>query len=614
MQVCTDMKRKILKLAGWLAALTALAASVWLIFMPEPQVEKTQRVADGEGVEIISFAVGNKKQIRIKARLQRNAEGRDRHFEGFEAEIEPKSAQGEVFHAFSDHAYLFNNEYNIELNDNVRIESKSLLLTGPHLLLKDKNYLTGKDEMSFRLNQVSGKAKKGLNYNMLKEIVKLFDVDGVMDWEGSPHTFRCRELTVTRTAHRVHFLGDVFIEGAGKKLVCQRMAVDFDDAMKETKSVLAVDDVQLISSPSPGTEDKNRYAYKAGRMLGIYQGGLLRESELHGTVELDIDTPSGHVSGRSESFRVRLDEVGGFVKQVEMPGRGEWSYQGERRNFQVTGNQGRFDFDDRGELAESESNGQVDFKLNAYSGQGDKLIYKPKRNLAVISGPGTWIRKRGQLFHGKSIEVDTARNALQSGNGVTSSVTLKKRPPFSAEPVMIRAATVDLEDRQGSIRYTGSVEVTQEKLKLRCQDLYIADQEIVADRDVLFSFQEGDDKVLLTGAKIRIVNNKKTPKITVEGKARLIMAENQVTAGTLTLNWTSGQGLSTILADKPVHFQDKQYQVDADKLEWDRNRGKMRFTGTVTVDKGRDFRSKGEEVELDTRTQQLRILSRSQKR
>ncbi len=608
------MKRRVLKLLLWLAGTGILVAAAWLMLMPGP-VEKIQkREADGEGVEIISFTAGNKKQIRISARRQRNAEGNNRYFDDFEAELEPKSPKSETIHVYSRIAYLFNDDYNIEMKDNVRIESKSLLLTGPYLLLKEKNYLTGDREMDFRLNQVTGKAGKGLNYNMLTEIIKLFEVAGVMDWEGEPHHFKCQELTITRTSHRMHFKGDVVIEGAGRKLVCQRMAVDFDDQMKETRAVLAVENVQLFSYPLPGDEDKNRYAYKAGRMSGTYENGILRESELRQSVELKIFTPKGEVTGSSNVFFVRLDPAAGSIRQVEMPGKGDWSYRGKKRNFEVTGDRGRFDFDEHGELSRSESNGLVSFKLDAYSGEGDKLVYSPGRNRATVSGPGTWIRKKGQLFHGKSIEVNTARNALNSNQGVASSVTLRNRPPFSVEPLMIRAGTVDLEDRQGSIRYTGSVEVTQEGLKLRCRDLLIADKEISAEGNVLFSFRDKDREVLLKGEKI-VVSGGKKPVIDVREKAKVIMGDNQILAGGLVLNWQpNNRGIGSISAEKEVRFTGVEYKTVSDRMIWDLEGEKMRFTGNVTVEKGKEFQSRGEEVEIDTKTQQLRILTRSLKR
>lgn len=608
------MKRRFLKTILWLTGIGVLAAAAWLMLMPDPVVETEKREADGEGVEIISFTAGNKKQIRIVARRQRNAEGNNRYFDDFEAELEPKGPKSEPVHVYAELAYLFNNDFNIEMRNNVRIESKSLLLTGPYLLLKDKNYLTGDREMNFRLNQVSGKAGKGLNYNMLKEVIKLFEVEGVMDWEGTAHHFKCRELTITRASRRLHLLGDVVIEGAGRKLVCQRMAVDFDDQMQETRAVLAVENVQLFSSPQPGSEDRNRYSYKAGRMSGSYENGMLKESELRQAVELKIFTPKGEVDGSSDVFYVRLDPAAGRIRQVEMPAKGKWTYRGKKRNFEVLGDRGRFDFDEEGELVRSESNGAVSFRLDAYSGEGDRLLYTPGRSRAVVSGPGTWIRKRGQLFHGKSIEVNTARNSLNSRQGVASSVTLNDRPPFSAEPVMIRAETVDLEDRQGSIRYTGSVEVSQKGLRLQCQNLLIAKGEIVADGKVVFSFQNQDQNVLLAGEKLAVSGGKK-PLIQVHNQAKVILEDNQILAGGLMIRWRSGnQGIGSIEAEREVRFTGVEYRTESDRMDWNLEGKKMLFTGNVTVEKGKEFQSRGEEVEIDTQTQQLRILTRSPKR
>jgi len=609
------MNKKLLKIFLWTLNLSVVCFLGWLLLMPEMPVETQVRSADGEGIVSLRFTP-DKKDIKIRAVRQRNAENGNYYLDGFQAEIE--SNQGDLFHVYADQAYIFNHGHNSELERNVRIESESLHLTGEYLLLKDLYFLASQKEMAFVVKQTSGTARKGISYNMKDEVIKLFDVSGVMDWQGVPHQFQCEELTISRTIHRLHFNKNVIIEGAGKRLMCQRMAIDFDDQMRETKAVLAVGDVQLFSSPLPKEDIGNRYEFKAGRMQGVYEQGHLQESELRESVELSIFTPKGEVKGDAEVFFVRLDPVGGFLKEVEMPVWGTWSYEGEQRSFSVTGDQGLFDFDQNGELASSESKGFVSFKLDNYSGEGDTLSYQPASNKALISGMGSRIRKKGQLFHSKTIEVNTTLNVLKSENGVTSSVTLKKRPPFSAKPVMVRAQTVELEDRQGQIHYTGNVEVSQDKLRLRCQDLIIADQEIVADKDVLLSFQDQSETVLLSGGTIRI-SGQKEPVIVVENvdkKAQVIMGVNQIVSKKMTLNWNPANqgGIGRILAKDQVRFKGDTYLADSDILDWDLNEEKMCFLGNVIVKKGKDFESKGEEVEIDTRSQKLRILNRSSKR
>ncbi len=605
------MKKKVLTLFLWMLSFALVTAAGWLVLVPEkPPAGKPLRQADGEGVEILSFTAGDKKQIKIRAARQRNAEDRNRYFDEFEAELEPKSAPGEIIHVFADLAYLYDNATNIDMEGHVRIESTSLQLTAPFLSLKGQNHLSGDKEMTFQLNQISGTARKGLSYSMVDEVIKLFDVSGVMDREGVLHEFRCLEMTISRVEHFLHLQGDVRLEGGGKTLDCQILVVEFDEHMRETKSVLAVDGVRLVTELQDEEQGGRRYEFKSGRMSGNYEQGHLRESELRESVELIIQTAGGEITSQSQVFYVHLDPVSGSLTEVEMPEWGEWTFVGDRRRFSVLCDQGRFFFDDKGELDKSEAKHFVTFKMDDYTGGGDELLYQPKRNFISISGPGTWVRRGAQLFHGKTIEVNTSRNELNSLNGVVSSVAMKGRPPFSSEPVMISAKTVSLEDQTDRIRYSGNVELSQEKLLLRCQDLVITEKELTAEKSALFSFQNKTDSVLVMGDSFRI-SGLSEPQIIVKGKARLVLADNKVESERLVMNWNvDTKGLSTVISEEKVYFSGLGYEVNSDILLWSLDDERLRFNGNVLVKKGKEFESRGEEVEIESRTRVLKILTR----
>lgn len=604
--------RKLVKTVIWLAVSATVVFLVWLAVMPEKQAVPDTNLVHGKGVDYTNFPGEKKKRIKFKASQQRKGEGQGSYFDGFTAEIEPKHAKGEVINASSDLAIFMDSGNHIELKANVRIESPSLLLTGPYLLLKNQNYLSSEQPMVFRLKEISGKAAKGMIYSMLEEVVKLFGVKGRMMKDGVMHDFSCQELSLNREKHVLLMNGEVSMDGGGKILNCERLSITFDDRMEEIQKVAAVEDVRLVSRERTVDQGTNRYEFKAGRMGASYVSGLMETSELREHVELTILTPKGEILSLSEVFVCQVDPPSGNLRTVEMPVRGEWTYQGPDRFFFTSALKGKFQFDETGELSSSEAKGDVDFKIDEYSGGGDRLVYQPRNGKARVSGPGTWIRKKGQLFYGKGgIDVDTTRNDLSSTNWVMSSVSMKGRPPFASAPVMINARSVHLTDRENRILYSGTVEVTQDKVKLKCQDLLLADEELTADRDVLFSFQGKDGPVLLQADSMRI-SGRKEPVITLEGHAQVLMGDNQVGAQKIVLLWGARQqALKSLQAEKGVHFVGGTYLVDGDSLAWDMEKEMMRFLGRVTIRKGTSFESRGEEVEINVRTQELRILTRS---
>ena len=605
------IRRNLLTPLYWILSLTVLGLATWLMLMPDPVVPQPKREADGKGVEITSFSGRNKKQIRIWATRQRNTDDRNCYFDQFRAEITPDSPDGEIINAYATEAYLFNNSHNIELRGDVRVESKSLLLKGPYLLLKDQKHLSSEEEISYFLRQVSGSAHKGLRYNMQKEVIKLFAVRGLMEREDGRFLYQCRELTLYRAEHRLHFLDQVVIDGAGRRLSCQRLAIDFDREMKEVSAALAVGKVRVTAQPPEAGQQGNRYTIKSGRMQGLYEQGLLQKAEYREGVAITIVTPSGELSSKSDVLLMTMDPQSGAVREIEIPVSGEWSMKRGKRGFAVRADQGRLLFDAQGELVSSEGKGKVVFRIDDFTGEGDQLVYRPGKNSAVVSGEGSWIKKESQLFHGKSLSLDTAANELSSSDGVVSSISLKGRPPFQADPVMIHAQTVHLQDRRNRIQYKGRVRVSQRKLNLGCEMLQVSDDGIEAEKDVVFRFEDNERPVLLRGGKLSIVGRKK-PQITITEKANLIIDNNQILAETLVMEWGEGQaGIDSVRGQKAVEFEGSGYQTRSDNLFWNLQKEMMRFTGEVTIKKGKDFESKGEEVELDTKTQQLRILTRS---
>jgi lipopolysaccharide export system protein LptA len=604
--------RKLLKLVGWLVALGSLTFLVWVAVRPETRAEPVNKPADGEGVEHLSFGKGNKKQIKFRASRQRNADNNESYYDEFVAEIEPKNANGEIITASSDLAFVFNSAFNIELKGHVRIESPTLLLTGPYLLLKDQNHLSSDQTMEFRIRDISGTAAKGLVYSMVDEVVKLFAVKGKMMKDGILHDFSCRELTLDRGRHLLHLAGQIGMDGGGKVLSCERLSITFDDQMREIQKVAAVENVRLVSRADSEGKGVNRYEFTSGRMGATYTGGVMDHSELRENAELSIKTPAGEITSNSEVFVCRVDPQSGNLRAVDMPVKGEWTYRAPDGFFFTSANQGRFLFDEEGELNNSEAKGEVDFKIDEYTGGGDRLVYQPRVGKARVSGPGTWIKKKGRLVYGKGgIDVDTKKNELSSDNWVLSSVTMKGRPPFGSEPVMINARSVTLLDRENRIRYSGSVVVSQDKLKLLCGNLLLADEELTAEQDVVFSFQGKDGPVTLRGDTLRI-QGRTEPVITLSGQAQAFVGDKQIAAKLITLKWDKrGKDLQTLLAENGVRFIGGTYQTDSDNLNWDLEREMMNFRGRVTIRREGAFESRGEEVEINVRTQELRILTRS---
>ncbi len=371
-----------------------------------------------EGVDLTyyDFDKENRKKLEVKCRESQRQSDDRLLMKGVTATIFDADKLDKDIRITADAGSAADNFNDFFLEGRARIASSDFSLASRSFLMKDLNLLSGKESVEFRLDAVSGRAARGLEYYVSQKVLKLFGCRGTWNREGRPYDFRCRVFWVIRKDSMLVLEKDALLSGDGSIVRTAWLSLQFDPDFARLQTAAAIGKSSYRGAARVNGHDQTReIAGDVIQMNHDAQGRLQRlEVRGQGVVSLVAGADSGRI--RSESIDIVLDPASQRLESARTLARGELSSRGRDR-MTVAADSLQAVYDDRGVAATVTAEGQCAFRADQFSGTAPRLEHDAAKSRVTISGKGSEVRSGGHAFQSSRFLLETRLRETEHRQG-----------------------------------------------------------------------------------------------------------------------------------------------------------------------------------------------------
>lgn len=513
---------------------------------------------------------------------------------------------------FSGNSGYVENEYkNFLLKGDARIESEEITLNSDRFFMEGNSLISNKSRTDFKLKNLKGIARKGINYHMELGVINLLKASGTYLKSGKEYHFICNKLMILKELNRVVFKGNAHIKSDDSTMKGKEIILRFDKDFKKLER----------------TDIRGKgYFYTRGDKKGEFRellgNKIITEFDENENIKKIDVTKNGilNLHGKGSSFKaesnliyIRFDHISKKLKSVKLMREGKINVTG-KRSFNISARRIRIQYDKEGEIENCNTRGDTEFTMSEYSGNCQTLNYFPPENKMILTGEKSVLFKGENRFVSPEFLVNTKEEKLSSDKEIVSTILLDSASSiFSKAPVFVSSKKIEIYEKSGSVVYSTNVSLFQGDTKLTADRVEIGDKkEMKISGKVRLTFRNGKDEIFLGGDELKIDSDKNW--LLISGGAILREKENELGGDYLSVIFNDKNEVTRIIGNKNINFKRKNVSAKSEKVTWKFNEKIITFITNAQLIKAKSGSSKGDEIKFFIEDEKVVIRSAGGKR
>ncbi|MEI6613985.1 MAG: LptA/OstA family protein [Chrysiogenales bacterium] len=568
---------------------------------------------DGINLTYLDFDKNNQKKIEIKC-LESQKQSDDRLLMKKITATFFKTAKLEKdihdIKVVGDSGFVSANLYNFDIRGHARIFSSDFSLSSQSFYLENRELLSTKEGVDFKLKNISGRAAAGLEYFLNQNILKLFASKGTWIRNSQPYEFQTQTLWVIKKSNLIILQRNADLAGAGATARGDWMSLQFDSGFANLQAVSISGNCYFNMVERGKNGRSQRKEISANFIYIAYDPeGRLRQITVHdaGKINLIDQKNSGQIA--SDNTEIFLRSENQTLEKVQVLTRGTLTSRG-RDNLTVSGDTLAAFYSQEGLLTEIKAEKKCEFSTDDFRGTAAAINYDAVNFLIDIAGKDAAILSKKNLFNSSSFLIHTKRRQLNSDKGVKATIIPEKKSVLlSRKPLFITAAGMEMTDKGNVIRFKEKVKLFQDDVELYAGEMLFDGprNRISCQGSADLKFFNENEAVVLRGQTISFDTPER--KIVVTGNARLNQAENILGGQQIELSFGLTNQLEMISALGNVTFSKKDLSGQSQLLHWDFNKKIVLFKDSAQITRKDAGTTKGKELLLNLSSYEIKVSS-----
>lgn len=574
---------------------------------------------DGETMVHNTYDKEHRKAMELKCTEAVNESEDKTDMKNIEGVIYKKGRMNKDISVSGKSGYVANNSQNFFIEGDAKVASEDFSLKGPSFLLEGQAEMSTEKKVDYKAKDLQGIATDGIRYYLKLNVLKFFNTRGRYKRDNRDFDFTTDVLWVIDKDKIVVMEKNTVIREANSILRSDWMSLKFtgnfehiSEATSQKSSYFYLEDKEKKEIKEIKSENISSYYNDAGklsRVVVMQKGEILLKSK------------TDHMMINSDKIEMFFDPESGKATRIDIPTPGQVENTGKTK-FRIAADAINAAYNKKGELSTCEGKGNTIFIVDEYHGSGEKLFYDIARDLITMTGPNAQvINGDNNTFNSSKFNVDTRQKILSSSDGVKSTILLKKKNVlFSEAPMFLNAKEFRILEKKKKFRYDTRVQLMQDDISLTTDTLEITDEnQIEANGKVSLSFKDKSSDAG-TGAKDiaikadNIVFNARERSIDITGNAAIKSGETLLKANHLVVKFSDTNEILDIAGEGDIEFLKDDLSGTSGKVQWLFAKEMMILKNSPRVAKKTGGATSGKELEIDLKTNTIKILSGASER
>ena len=619
--ICANICLKMIFRSGsrnrhlWLAAV-ALLILVAVIFYflryrkgtISPKIVNT--AIDSENLTYLAFDKNNQKKMEIKCRESQKQSDDRLLMKKISATIFKTDKLEKDIQVTAESGIVSNNFYNFDIRGHARIFSSDFSLSSQSFFLENRELLSSRDGVDFKLQNVSGRAAAGLEYFFNQRTLKLFKSKGTLVRNGQPYDFQAQTFWVIKKGNLMILEKSSELVGGGATVRGDWISLEFDEGFANLQSVSNIGSCffNMVEYGENGRSQSKEITANFIR-IDYNPDGRLRQIMVQGAGKITLNDQKNNAQIASDNINIFLRDENQTLEKVQVLTRGTLTSRGQD-NVTVSGDSLEALYSQDGVLAEIKAENNCEFSTDDFRGTADSITYDAAHFLIDIAGKDAAIISKKNIFNSSRFLIYTKRRQLNSDKGVKATVIPeKKNVLFKAKPLFITAAAMEMTDKGNIIRFKEKVKLFQDDIELHAGEMIFDSRRnrISCQGTADLKFFNENEMVVLRGQTIFF--NTPERKIIIAGNATLNQAENILGGQQIELSFDLANQLENILAMGNVTFSKEDLSGKSGLLHWYFNKKIVLFENSAQITRKDAGTTKGKKLLLNLSSNEINVSS-----
>lgn len=599
----------------WLAAV-ALLILVAVIFYflryrkgtISPKIVNT--AIDSANLTYLAFDKNNQKKMEIKCRESQKQSDDRLLMKKISATIFKTDKLEKDIQVTAESGIVSNNFYNFDIRGRARIFSSDFSLSSQSFFLENRELLSSRDGVDFKLKNVSGRAAAGLEYFFNQRTLKLFKSKGTLVRNGQSYDFQAQTFWVIKKGNLMILEKNSELVGGGATVRGDWISLEFDEGFANLQSVSNIGSCffNMVENGENGRSQSKEITANFIR-IDYDPDGRLRQIMVQGAGKITLNDQKNNAQIASDNINIFLRDENQTLEKVQVLTRGTLTSRGQD-NVTVSGDSLVALYSQDGVLAEIKAENNCEFSTDDFRGTADSITYDAAHFLIDIAGKDAAIISKKNIFNSSHFLIYTKRRQLNSDKGVKATVIPeKKNVLFKAKPLFITAAAMEMTDKGNIIRFKEKVKLFQDDIELHAGEMIFDSRRnrISCQGTADLKFFNENEMVVLRGQTIFF--NTPERKIIIAGNATLNQAENILGGQQIELSFDLANQLENILAMDNVTFSKEDLSGKSGLLHWYFNKKIILFENSAQITRKDAGTTKGRKLLLNLNSNEIKVSS-----
>jgi len=599
----------------WLAAV-ALLILVAVIFYflryrkgtISPKIVNT--AIDSANLTYLAFDKNNQKKMEIKCRESQKQSDDRLLMKKISATIFKTDKLEKDIQVTAESGIVSNNFYNFDIRGRARIFSSDFSLSSQSFFLENRELLSSRDGVDFKLKNISGRAAAGLEYFFNQRTLKLFKSKGTLVRNGKSYDFQAQTFWVIKKGNLMILQKSGELVGGGATVRGDWISLEFDEGFANLQSVSNIGSCffNMVENGENGRSQSKEITANFIR-IDYNPDGRLRQIMVQGAGKITLNDQKNNAQIASDNINIFLRDENQTLEKVQVLTRGTLTSRGQD-NVTVSGDSLVALYSQDGVLAEIKAENNCEFSTDDFRGTADSITYDAAHFLIDIAGKDAAIISKKNIFNSSHFLIYTKRRQLNSDKGVKATVIPeKKNVLFKAKPLFITAAAMEMTDKGNIIRFKEKVKLFQDDIELHAGEMIFDSRRnrISCQGTADLKFFNENEMVVLRGQTIFF--NTPERKIIIAGNATLNQAENILGGQQIELSFDLANQLENILAMDNVTFSKEDLSGKSGLLHWYFNKKIILFENSAQITRKDAGTTKGKKLLLNLSSNEINVSS-----
>lgn len=560
---------------------------------------------DGIEMKYIAFDKNNQKTLEINCAESKRAENDKTIMKKIRATVYKRGELDQDIHITADRGYATSNIHRFFIEKNATIISEDLEVRSDNFMVVAKNKMSTEEVVHYRSRGLSGIARKGLEFYIKVNVLKLFDTRGTYVRNDQTFDYKTALLWVIDKNHSVVFKTGTEIISPDTTLTSDDLVFLFDDQFEKIKESRSNENSTLVRENNVKGETMK---IRSKVLKGFYTpSGKLETAVARRLARMTLEDPENRTHIAAHLIRIHFNPETGQISEIKMTREARIQNSG-KSDFTISAPEIRLWFSE-GELVKGLAEENCSFQIKDYSGNCPKMTYHVDKNLIHLQGEGSTLKRDQNTFIADEFKVDTEKDILSSEQNIKSIFVPQTRNAlFSRESVFVHSKRIEIHHRDNTIRYRDGVRLQQNRTIMTAENLEISEQNrMEAKGSAALWFREKEDEIKLSGD--HLIFNPSDKNITIKGNGDLRNRGRSLQAKLVKVTFNAEQELENIHGENQVRFSKDQIQGSSNKVNWDYKQEIMLFSESALLKSQNQGTTKGDKLRLNLKDNQITILT-----